>query len=138
MLTEYTYWVPQLGRVRATEDPLAALAIAAELLEKQRPREMSRGPREALLLAATQMLRWCEQHHDDAARVFDAIIKTAHHQLELLIDQSVQRNHCLQRFLHRTTVSFADDPSERRVTGVWSPRRARPRRSPFAAAVAAG
>jgi hypothetical protein len=52
---------------------------------------MSSKPHEALLRAATQMQRWSDEHPDDAPRLLDAIIATANHQVEMLIDQSVQR-----------------------------------------------
>ena len=91
MLAEYAYWMPHLERVRATELPLDALASAVELLKRERPEEMSSKPHQALLRAATQMRRWSDEHPDDALRLLNAIIATANHQVEMLIDQSVER-----------------------------------------------
>ena len=91
LLAEYVYWIPRLERVRSKEDPLAALASAVALLKREQPEEVSSAPREALLRAATQLHRWSEDHPEDAARLLDAIITTTEHQVELLVDQSVQR-----------------------------------------------
>jgi hypothetical protein len=91
LLAEYAYWIPHLERARATELPLDALASAVELLKRERPEERSSKPHEALLRAATHMQLWSDEHPDDAPRLLDAIIATASHQVEMLIDQSVQR-----------------------------------------------